>query len=99
MSYFFSNSSELLVFFLSFCSYLGLIGRYLHRGFLCPTQTDEVSSPYGPNRMSHFVSVIDGEAWHFVDVNLDDFMSMGDPSFKLHFRMSRTVFEVRFCLA
>ena len=36
----------------------------------------------------------DGISWHRVDINMDDFRTMGDPSFKLHFRMTRRTFEV-----
>ncbi|KAE8739517.1 hypothetical protein FOCC_FOCC014973, partial [Frankliniella occidentalis] len=35
-----------------------------------------------------------GEAsWVHVSVNLDDYLNMGDPCFKLHFRMTKAVFE------
>ena len=36
----------------------------------------------------------DAVSWHRVDINLGDFRTMGDASFKLHFRMTRRTFEV-----
>ncbi|KAE8739896.1 hypothetical protein FOCC_FOCC014595 [Frankliniella occidentalis] len=35
-----------------------------------------------------------GEWWVKVTVNLDDYHRMGDPCFQIHFRMTRTVFEM-----
>ncbi|KAK3920819.1 Protein ANTAGONIST OF LIKE HETEROCHROMATIN PROTEIN 1 [Frankliniella fusca] len=35
-----------------------------------------------------------GDWWVKVTVRIDDFHTMGDPCFRIHFRMSRTVFEI-----
>ncbi|KAK3929404.1 Protein ANTAGONIST OF LIKE HETEROCHROMATIN PROTEIN 1 [Frankliniella fusca] len=35
-----------------------------------------------------------GDWWVKVTVNLDDYHTMGDPCFQIHFRMTRTVFEI-----
>ena len=34
------------------------------------------------------------ENWVFVEVNVDNFRTMGDPCFQLHFRLSKPTFEV-----
>ncbi|KAJ1518861.1 hypothetical protein ONE63_011525 [Megalurothrips usitatus] len=34
-----------------------------------------------------------GETWFYFTVNIDEYHSLGEPCFKMHFRMSRTVFE------
>lgn len=37
---------------------------------------------------------VDGVHWVAVTVNINEYHLLGDPCFKLHFRMTRTVFEV-----
>lgn len=46
--------------------------------------------------MATFFITVDlvGEAWVPVTVIIDEYHRMGDPCFKIHFRMSRGIFEV-----